>query len=146
MCKDINLKWIIILFLIVFAGCASLAKKKELAELETRISSLEEQIQINQKPQSKLIELQQGAKSDLDTYSSEEKLNTKEASVSLPSNGEIQAALKKAGYYKGEIDGKIGPKSKQAILDFQKDNGLTQDGKVGLKTLSKLKEYLKSQQ
>ena len=57
-------------------------------------------------------------------------------------NKEIQMALKNAGFYTGAIDGKIGPKSKQAILDFQKANGLKVDGKVGPKTWAALEKYL----
>ncbi len=51
-----------------------------------------------------------------------------------PATKEIQAALKNAGYYSGAIDGKLGPKTKKAIEDFQKANGLKVDGKVGPKT------------
>ena len=59
-----------------------------------------------------------------------------------PQPKEIQRALKNAGYYGGAIDGKIGPKSTQAIVAFQKDNGLVADGKVGLKTWAVLSKYL----
>lgn len=58
-----------------------------------------------------------------------------------PTAKQIQAALKNAGYYEGSVDGKIGPKSQEAILGFQRDNNLTTDGKVGQKTWSKLKKY-----
>lgn len=58
-----------------------------------------------------------------------------------PSEKDIQVALKGAGLYDGEIDGKIGPKTKKAIEDFQANNGLTADGKVGPKTWEKLKAY-----
>jgi peptidoglycan hydrolase-like protein with peptidoglycan-binding domain len=51
-----------------------------------------------------------------------------------PAAKEIQAALKNAGYYTGAVDGKIGPKTKKAIEEFQKANGLKVDGKVGPKT------------
>lgn len=51
-----------------------------------------------------------------------------------PTGIEIQTALKNAGFYTGNIDGKIGPKSKKAIEDFQKANSLKVDGKVGPKT------------
>jgi len=63
-------------------------------------------------------------------------------SVAKPTGEEIQTALKNAGYYSGVIDGKLGPKSKKAIEDFQKDNGLVADGKVGAKTWSKLQAHL----
>lgn len=50
----------------------------------------------------------------------------------------IQQALKNAGFYKGEIDGKIGPKTKVAIRAFQKSKGLVVDGVVGQKTWDEL--------
>lgn len=59
-----------------------------------------------------------------------------------PSAAEIQTALKNAGFYAGSIDGKIGPKTKAAIEEFQKANGLTADGKVGPKTWQVLGAYL----
>jgi peptidoglycan hydrolase-like protein with peptidoglycan-binding domain len=59
-----------------------------------------------------------------------------------PTGIEIQTALKNAGFYTGNIDGKIGPKSKKAIEDFQSANGLKVDGKIGLKTWEALGKYL----
>lgn len=59
-----------------------------------------------------------------------------------PSAKEIQMALKNAGYYEGAIDGKIGPRSKKAIEEFQKANALQVDGKVGPKTWNVLSQYL----
>jgi peptidoglycan hydrolase-like protein with peptidoglycan-binding domain len=58
-----------------------------------------------------------------------------------PTGIEIQTALKNAGFYAGNIDGKIGPKSKQAIEAFQKANGLKVDGKVGPKTWEVMNKY-----
>lgn len=55
-----------------------------------------------------------------------------------PSVREIQRALKQAGFYQGNLDGKIGPLTKEAIIDFQKANGLKVDGIVGRQTWSKL--------
>lgn len=59
-----------------------------------------------------------------------------------PTNIEIQTALKNSGFYTGGVDGKIGAKTKKAIVSFQKANGLTADGKVGPKTWSVLSRYL----
>jgi len=59
-----------------------------------------------------------------------------------PTNMEIQTALKNANFYMGEVDGKLGPKTKKAISDFQKANGLSADGKVGPKTWSLLSKHL----
>ena len=60
----------------------------------------------------------------------------------IPTPIEIQTALKNAGLYTGEIDGKIGPKTKRAIEAFQKENGLKADGKVGSKTWEALSKNL----
>lgn len=57
-------------------------------------------------------------------------------------NKDIQKALKAAGFYTGAIDGKIGPRTKKAITDFQKAKGLKADGKVGPKTWAELEKYL----
>ncbi len=61
-----------------------------------------------------------------------------------PTNKDIQQALQNAGIYKGSIDGNIGPKSKKAIRDFQIQNGLSADGKVGSRTWKKLSVYLRN--
>ena len=55
---------------------------------------------------------------------------------------DIQTALKNAGFYIGAIDGKIGPNSKKAIMEFQAAKGLKVDGKVGPKTWAELEKYL----
>jgi peptidoglycan hydrolase-like protein with peptidoglycan-binding domain len=59
-----------------------------------------------------------------------------------PGTEAIQKALKNAGFYAGSVDGKKGPKTKKAIEDFQKANGLQADGKVGSKTWSALSKHL----
>ena len=56
----------------------------------------------------------------------------------------IQKLLKEAGVDPGTFDGKMGEKTKAAILEFQEVHGLKVDGKVGYQTLNKLSEYLKS--
>ena len=73
---------------------------------------------------------------------------TKPVSViagALTRDKEIQTALKAAGFYTGAIDGKIGPKTKKAIEDFQRANGLVVDGKVGPKTWAEMEKYLARQ-
>ena len=61
-----------------------------------------------------------------------------------PTPRDIQTALKNSGFYKGNVDGKIGPMSKRAIEEFQRANGLEVDGKVGLKTWAALSKHLTS--
>lgn len=51
---------------------------------------------------------------------------------------EIQTKLKEQGYYNGNIDGIYGSGTKNAVIAFQKDNGLSADGIAGTQTLSKL--------
>lgn len=55
---------------------------------------------------------------------------------------DIQTALKNSGFYAGSVDGKVGPKTKTAIMEFQKAKGLKADGKVGPKTWAELEKYL----
>ena len=55
---------------------------------------------------------------------------------------EIQQALKQAGFYQGSVDGKVGPKTQQAIKEFQQAHQLKADGKVGPKTWAALASYL----
>ena len=47
----------------------------------------------------------------------------------------IQQILKTKGYYKGGLDGVYGTQTKNAVIQFQKDNNLTPDGIAGQKTL-----------
>ena len=50
----------------------------------------------------------------------------------------IQSVLKEKGYYTGNIDGIYGTRTKNAVTNFQRDNGLAVDGIAGQKTLSAL--------
>lgn len=52
---------------------------------------------------------------------------------------EVQAALLQLGYKVGEVDGKLGSKTKAAIKAFQKTQHLSVDGKVTPKLLEQLK-------
>lgn len=54
----------------------------------------------------------------------------------------VQQALAKAGYDPGRVDGQVGGQTKAALKQFQKDNNLTADGLVGLKTIRALIKYL----
>ena len=47
----------------------------------------------------------------------------------------IQTKLKNWHYYFGNVDGIYGTQTKQAVIKFQKKNGLTADGIAGKKTL-----------
>lgn len=58
--------------------------------------------------------------------------------ASTTDNKAIQQRLKELGYYQGSIDGIYGTQTRNAVIKFQKDYGLTADGIVGPKTLRML--------
>jgi len=64
-----------------------------------------------------------------------------EKNWSLAERKKIQRGLKKARLYKGEIDGKFGPMTQKAIMQFQSRHKLRADGMVGKKTYRTLKKY-----
>ncbi len=49
---------------------------------------------------------------------------------------EIQSRLKEWGYYNGAVDGIFGAQTRNAVIKFQKANGLAADGIVGSDTLA----------
>ena len=59
-----------------------------------------------------------------------------------PTTKEIQRALKNAGFDPGAVDGKMGPRTQQAIKEFQRAKGLKVDGNVGAKTWRELGKHL----
>jgi membrane-bound lytic murein transglycosylase B len=52
---------------------------------------------------------------------------------------ELQRHLTEAGFYDGEIDGKLGPASRDAIRAYQQGRGLTADGFGGMQLLQTLR-------
>ena len=81
-----------------------------------------------------------GARKSMAPYSVEIPKPLKE----LNRNQLVQTALKNAGFYRGPVDGMIGPVTRKAIRDFQKMYDLDPDGKVGPKTWELLQPYLDS--
>lgn len=61
-----------------------------------------------------------------------------EAALSSSQTKTVQTKLKRWGYYNGSVDGIYGPKTKAAVVLFQKKNGLVADGIVGAKTAAAL--------
>jgi len=58
-----------------------------------------------------------------------------------PPNGTLahaQSKLAGLGYYKGPVDGSYGPRTAQAVEQFQADNSLSVSGRLDLKTLASL--------
>lgn len=55
----------------------------------------------------------------------------------------VQEALKQLGYYNGHVDGISGPKTREAIIAFKRDNGLRPRYFVGPATLLRLQQATK---
>ena len=67
---------------------------------------------------------------------------TPATSLKLGSQGQevrnLQQKIKQLGFYKGSVDGDFGEATEKAVTAFQKQYGLTVDGKVGSATMAKL--------
>jgi peptidoglycan hydrolase-like protein with peptidoglycan-binding domain len=57
------------------------------------------------------------------------------ANLSKDDIREAQLELRHSGLYNGSLDGVIGPQTKQALVRFQKDNGLEQTGALDALTM-----------
>src|SRR5438874_5192748 len=51
---------------------------------------------------------------------------------------DVQAALQEMGYYRGEVDGLIGPLTREALTKYQADNGMTVTAVIDEPTLDSL--------
>lgn len=51
---------------------------------------------------------------------------------------DVQAELQEMGYYKGEVDGLLGPLTREALTAYQSDQGLTQTAAIDEPTLDSL--------
>jgi peptidoglycan hydrolase-like protein with peptidoglycan-binding domain len=133
-----RIKILLVVFLVVFlSGCATTRKTQDnqAQQLRNRINSLEAELQSKGEEISSLENKLQGLKSS-------DIRKTKDSAVLHLSLRQVQTALKTAGFYKGPIDGKTGPQTKEAIKAFQKANDLKPDGIAGKRTAEKLSKYL----
>jgi g-D-glutamyl-meso-diaminopimelate peptidase len=55
----------------------------------------------------------------------------------------VQSLLIKLGYNPGAVDGVYGPRTMQAVMSFQRDNGLAADGVVGTATWNAFEPFLR---
>lgn len=114
----------------------SKAKDQEIRRLQTEIAAIKNQTQTA--PPMRQMSYQ-------DNYAYQPATNVVSAPkvpagrVAGVTTTEIQRALKNAGYDPGPADGRLGKRTKQAILDFQRAKGLKADGVVGQKTWAALK-------
>ncbi|MFA6635612.1 MAG: peptidoglycan-binding domain-containing protein [Candidatus Omnitrophota bacterium] len=123
------------------SGCASTGSK-ETGILKNRMSALEER-QDALEARTRAVSTDTTYVSAIERPALTAATSTSRKSAPEMTKRELQTALKNAGYYDGAIDGKIGPKTRKAITDFQAANKLKVDGIVGLETRSELSRYLK---
>ena len=152
----------IFILVIAFSGCATTRTKTQNEQMESRVTELEKNLQAKDaeivdlqyqvKDLSSKIETSKPAEPDQVSQSSTVQAGSVKASgvsdnsqiIRVKVNPEkIQRALKSAGVYTGPVDGKIGPGTKTAIIEFQKSHGLKADGVLGRKTWDELKVFLK---
>lgn len=129
-------------FLIATTGCVSRGRyESEIGNLQGQLSQTEAALR-TQEEKSKALEAQISPKrSDVPVEPYHGSTYRTPTGFELPAV-DIQKGLKGAGYYSGAIDGKMGPDSREALRNFQRDNGLTPDGVCGDQTWNKLKTYL----
>ena len=124
----------------VFTGCASTQGGS--GNLPARVTQLERTV--SQQEQT-IDELRQrvslgSGRSTRSSLSSASSSFADRGIIRVPVDPrEVQTALQSAGYYSGNIDGKIGGKTIEAIKQFQRDNNLKVDGIVGAGTWAQLK-------
>jgi len=137
--------------LIALSGCASRKTGKKVDTIQAQVNAMtDELVRLDQSLQDTraALQAQEGGVSSSKAVSSGEGavvggMYRTPSGFEIPSVN-IQKALKKAGYYNGALDGKVGPGTRDAIAAFQKDNGLTADGVCGRGTWAKLKSYLEA--
>jgi peptidoglycan hydrolase-like protein with peptidoglycan-binding domain len=50
----------------------------------------------------------------------------------------VQESLRERGYYVGDVDGQWGPKTEDAVRNFQNANGIPSDGRLSTPTIAAL--------
>jgi len=144
---------LIICAMFTVSGCSSAQKKlsEEVKGIKTKVDTLETRVE---GVEAKQTEAERMASEQAQKV---EEMKTEGASRNIGRSNigmknrrspqdrerikEIQVCLKNAGFYKGEIDGVKGRKTRSAIRKFQSANGLSADGVVGQKTWEALSKY-----
>ncbi len=152
----------VLILALAVSGCATSQTRIQNEQIESRLTDLEKKSEARD---AEITDLQYSVK-DLSgkvesAKSAEPNQSAEESAAQVkgvkPSNAsyssqiirvsvspeDVQTVLKAAGVYTGPVDGKIGPGTKAAIIEFQKSHGLKADGVLGKKTWEELKAYLK---
>lgn len=146
-----HVKWVVTATagMTFLAGCAGQRTAQEISRLRSDVSLLDQRVgqmeRTGLKPSS-TAEWPADAQAPATSPGSTGAIEVARISSSVPSlkpsKKEIQQALKNAGIYQGAVDGKIGPRTREAVKEFQRIQGLKVDGVVGRQTWEKLLPYL----
>jgi len=138
---------------LTFSGCSSAQKKlsEEVKGIKTKVDTLETRVEgvETKQAETERIAMEQTQKvEEIKAQSvsrSQGRTNVQIRHRKSPRDRqhmrEIQTCLKNAGFYKGDIDGVKGRKTRAAIRKFQAENGLAADGVVGKRTWEALTKY-----
>ncbi len=150
----------IAVFALILSGCATTSKtasspiQTQVADLTQRVQDQEKEIvdlkyevkEISGKSAEEPAEASSVSRTSSALKAEPSKADTKSADIIRVgvSGRELQKALKAAGVYEGKVDGKVGAKTRSAVVAFQKAHSLKADGVVGQKTWNELKAYLEA--
>ena len=127
---------------IIFSGCGEKSAKEAGTAVETTAQTTGQESLMAAAAGDQAMPVDEGLTAGNGSLPSESAGIAEPNLLAKPTVEQIQQALKNLSLYQGNIDGKLGPKTKQAIKDFQTQNSLTADGKVGPRTWAKLAPYL----
>ncbi|MBI5416045.1 MAG: peptidoglycan-binding protein [Candidatus Omnitrophica bacterium] len=120
------------------AGCASTRQAGNVNQLQIRVAQLEREVAAKDETIA-VLQQRVSQPSGRSSRPSSGGGAGKGGIIRVPvSARDVQTALQRAGYYSGNIDGKIGGQTIEAIKKFQRDNNLKADGIVGANTWTKL--------
>lgn len=152
--KSAGLKFfaLILCALLALPGCSSAQKKlsEEVKGIKTKVDTLETRVEGVEAKQAETERLTMEQAQKVEEIKSQGTRSGSKTNVGIRQRRspkdkdkikEVQACLKSAGFYDGEIDGVKGRKTRAAIRKFQKSNSLNPDGVVGKRTWEALSKY-----
>ena len=133
--------------LLMASGCAGQRHSQELGRMKSDMGLLDQRVsQLErasvQPPTGSLWPSDNAAQPMSPSAASPAGASISVGATAKPAKTQIQQALRNGGFYQGLIDGKIGPKTREAIRQFQRVNGLKVDGVAGPNTWARLSPYL----
>lgn len=152
--RDLVIAIIVCVAVSVISGCSSVPKKykEEMAGIKTKVDTLESRVETVESKQAYVEKATTETSQTIEELRAQAQKSASKSNISIldrtgtvkGKTKDIQSALRNAGFYDGKIDGIKGEQTKKAIKDFQKANGLRDDGVVGPRTWELLSRYLSS--